>query len=415
MDDGEPLEALRKALVDAAGPAAERVAVAAGERLFTEGERADAMCFVVTGRLEATARQPSGEERALATVGPGEPVGELGVLAGGVRTATLTAVEDSELVRVPAAAVTRVERERPALVEHLATVLRRRVLRSQLAAVLPALVGPLDGATLRDVEAQVEWVSLRGGDVLCREGEAGDSVYILLSGRLRAVAPDETGTGQGISEVAPGEMIGEMALVTGEPRSATVHAVRDSGLARLSRAGFEQVHRRHPQVATAVARTVAQRLRRREGAGAALRPVATVAVVPVSQGVPLRALAERLAAALGAFGPTLHLHSDAFDRLTCIPGAAQLAPDAPRSACLGAWLDEQEARHRFVVFEPDPTDSTWTRRCVRQADAILLLAMATADPSAGQAGADALAAWGRASAARRSLVLRPRDGRRRPR
>jgi len=115
-------------------------------------------------------------------------------------------------------------------------------------------------------------------------------------------------------------------------------------------------------------------------AQSAVRPVTNVALVPIGAEVALDDFAARLAAALSATGPTLRLSSARLDSLIGMRGAARLDRDAPRRSRLLAWLDEQEARHRFILFEADPSPSNWTRRCIRQADEILLVAPAAADP-----------------------------------
>ena len=106
---------------------------------------------------------------------------------------------------------------------------------SPLAAVDEAtgdssLFAGLDEASRRAVEAEVEWVRVAGGTTLFRQGDAGDSLYVVIRGRLQAIAefpgrdPDQLG------DISRGEIVGEMAVLTGDPRSATVRAVRDSAL-----------------------------------------------------------------------------------------------------------------------------------------------------------------------------------------
>lgn len=410
MTESDPVAAFRESILEQLGSEPEHVAVAAGEAVFREGDAADAMYFIVSGRLAVTISCQGRRAIQVAELGPGEPVGELGILAGGVRTATVTAIDDAELLRVPAAAFERSAEGSAAVIEQLADVIRRRLRRSQLAAVLPRLFGPVDGAMIADFESRVEWVLLRGGEVLLRQGDEGDSLYILVSGRLRAVAQDDGGATRRLNEIAPGETVGEMALITGEARSATVYALRDSKLVRLDEATCEELTRTYPQIMAAIARMLTHRLRKSEGSLAAPRAVTNIAVLPASPDVPLGQSAERLADELSRFGPTLHLNAERFDSLLGIRGAAQIALDAPRSARLATWFDQQEARHEFVVLEADPTPSAWTSRCVRQADQVVLVAEAGASPTPGAIETESLDKEQRIASARRYLVLLHPDG-----
>ena len=407
IDDGQ---SLCNAILDALGAETAKVALHKGDTLFHQGDAADAVYIVLTGALDVVARYENGSEMALATVGPGEPVGELGVLAGGQRTATVLAAEDCELVRVSRDAFGQLTDEHPELIAHLADIIRRRLRRSRLAAVLPQILGPFDTTALQEIEERVEWVPLRGGDVLCRQGDAGDCLYILVSGRLRIVAEDDSGNTRVLNEVAPGELIGEMGVITGEPRSATVYSIRDSVLAQLSKTTCQELSSKYPQLMIAIAHHLANRLRRSQSAASVARPVTNVALVPIGAEAALGDFATRLAGALSAMGPTLRLSSARLDGLIGMRGAAQLDRDAPRRSRLVAWLDEQEARHRFILFEADPSPSNWTRRCIRQADEILLVAPAAADPEPCAIEAEILQAAEGVADPPRTLVLLHPDG-----
>jgi len=287
---------------------------------------------------------------------------------------------------------------------------RDELLRRQLAAALETWLGPVEPDVLHDFASAVEWVFLGGHATLCREGEQGDCAYLVLSGRLRAIVG-----GSIVSEIGPGESVGEMALLTGEPRSADVRAIRDSALARLSAPAFRRLVERHPAVLAAIVRLLVRRLRAREGARPTGREVTSLALVPLDAGVPAARVAADLAASLERLGPTLHLSAGNFDRLTGVPGAAGLGPDAPRSSYLAAWLGEQEARHRFLLFQADADPSAWTRRCLRHADRVILMAMADGDPALAEVERATLADGDAATGPRRVLVLLHADGRRLPR
>ena len=112
-----------------------------------------------------------------------------------------------------------------------------------------------------EIEADAEWVSLSGGETLFRRGDPGDAAYIVISGRLRVV--DDAAGERALSEIGAGETLGEMALLSGEGRSATVFAVRDSLLAKLSAEAFNRLVERHPRVLRRIAGFLVERLRRR--------------------------------------------------------------------------------------------------------------------------------------------------------
>jgi CRP-like cAMP-binding protein len=96
----------------------------------------------------------------------------------------------------------------------------------------------------------------RPGDILCREGDPGDYFYLIVGGEA------EVRKGRTIlTTLGPGEIFGEMSLLTGEPRSATVVAATPMELYQLNQENFGQVLKRSPHLAWALSRTLARRLR----------------------------------------------------------------------------------------------------------------------------------------------------------
>ena len=240
------------------------------------------------------------------------------------------------------------------------------------AAVLgaTALFGTLDSEALEKLVAQMERVNVVGGETLLNEGEPGDCLYVVASGRLAVLVRDATGAEVSVAEIARGETVGEMALLSGSPRSATVRALRDSLLLRFSKASFDLMLERYPRTTMQLARLIVLRLeesihRRRDAPSAP----ATIAVAPSGGNPPVPLVARLLVEQLGRHGRTLHLTSDRLER-----GLGAMASD---DATVVAWLDQREAEHEFVVYECDPGPTAWTLRCLRQADRIALAACAS--------------------------------------
>lgn len=279
----------------------------------------------------------------------------------------------------------------------------REFWRGQLAAHLAALFGAADPEALAELQADAEWVSLRGGDVLFRRGDPGDAAYTVLCGRLRVI--DDGAGGLALNDIGAGEVLGEMALLSAERRSATVLAVRDSLLARLPAAAFHRLIERQPAVLRQISTLLSARLRhRRVVPGRAAAEVRTLAVVPSRAGPAAAEFTRRLAGALGRLGGALHLDARRVDEALGRKGLAHCADDDAGSRRLVQWLSEQELGHRFVVYEAEPQLSRWTERAVRQADQVVFVVDAAA-PEPGEAERALAERWRNGRAPRRSLVL----------
>ena len=255
-----------------------------------------------------------------------------------------------------------------------------RVTEALAASELFSSFGP---EALAELSEAVEWVSLPGGAVLFHQGEVADCMYLVVSGRLRVTREREDGGARVLGEIGRGESVGEMALLTGEHRLASVRAVRDTVLLRLDQAAFERCVERQPTSMLQLTRRLIARYGQaiKSSAGGGGR-VTTVAIVPTSREVPLSEFTRRLAEAFAAVGPVLRLNSDRVDAALGA-GVAQTPRDHTRSAELEAWLATEEARHAAVLYEADLVRSSWTTRCLRQADHILLVGSDDLSPEPG--------------------------------
>lgn len=263
-----------------------------------------------------------------------------------------------------------------------------RLLAASLACLEPEDVEALAG--------ELEWIQLPSGEMLFNQGDPGNSLFILVQGRLR-VFLEQDGKRIPLGDVHRGETVGEMAIITGEPRSAAVYAIRHSTLALLRREAFERFIRTRPATMLAISRVLVQRLRRVNRS--VTESHANIAVVPVGPGAPVTEFCARLAETLGRFTSARVLTSrDLQEGLGVDPTLAFIM--GPESNRISAWLSEEEEKFDYVIYQADEAPSTWTSWCVRQADRVLLTARADSDPSQGVISSSQLE--------RHAVELRPR-------
>ena len=250
-------------------------------------------------------------------------------------------------------------------------------LASVLTQCAPALFGAMHESVLRDLEPELSRVTLNGGETLFAAGDLADALYVVVFGRLRAVArrgDDERVLG----EIGHGESVGEMALLSGEPRSATVSAVRDTELIKLRKSGFEHLIERHPAMMLELARLIIARNQRAGGACVQARPTA-IAIVPLNAAAAAVDVAASFLRALPPACRILRVDSTRLHLEHALP-AEWLAPDFD-SRELAAWLHARELEHDYLVYAADPEPSAWTRLCLRQSDLVLLVGTGAAGDS----------------------------------
>ncbi|MGZ4825645.1 MAG: cyclic nucleotide-binding and patatin-like phospholipase domain-containing protein, partial [Terriglobales bacterium] len=280
--------------------------------------------------------------------------------------------------------------------------------RMLIALHVSQVFGPLDELAVRDLANELELLTFAGGDEIFHRGDAGDALYVVVTGRVRVLASTARGQEERIiSDLGAGEIFGEMALISGEPRTATVCAIRDTEVARISRERYDRFVARHPQAALlTIARTLVVRLRE-QTAGLERRPhaLSTVAVIPASADVALSEFSDRLVRTLTAYGTATHLSSRGVDAALGTQAISQVKDGAQHDLRLVEWLSNQETTHNYVVYEGDPTLTAWTRRCVRQADHVLIVAHAAAQSASGPIEAWLQETHNPVTSSTRSLIL----------
>jgi signal-transduction protein with cAMP-binding, CBS, and nucleotidyltransferase domain len=114
--------------------------------------------------------------------------------------------------------------------------------------------------TLAQVAGLLDTLHAQAGDVIFKEGDAGDVMYIVMDGYVRVVS-DVATEKVVFAHLGPGEPFGETALVAGTPRSAGVIATTDARLWVLDKHGFELIQQRHPEIHRELNRILAERVR----------------------------------------------------------------------------------------------------------------------------------------------------------
>ncbi len=98
-------------------------------------------------------------------------------------------------------------------------------------------------------------------EVICRIGDPGDRMYIIISGQVKVVVDNEEGEETIIAHLGSGDYFGEMALLTGEPRSATIVTTEPSEMFMLNKSDFDEILAKYPSISISMGKIMSHRLR----------------------------------------------------------------------------------------------------------------------------------------------------------
>ncbi|TKR68373.1 hypothetical protein L596_024363 [Steinernema carpocapsae] len=237
---------------------------------------------------------------------------------------------------------------------------------------------------LRGVDFALDWVLADSGHAIYRKGDQADSLFVVLSGRLRSVDQKTV-----VEEFGRGDMLGMVEVLQKKPRNTTVLAVRFSQLARVPEGLLNFIKLQFPQVGFRLVQLLGQYYSQSSRRAPLLAPAMntvdtgastadpmshiknlhTIAVVPASSDVPLAPFTCELYHTLNANLKVLRLSSK---KVAEHLDEAVLEKQADFR--LMHWLNVQEDTYPLVIYECDYSSTNWTRRCLRQADAILVVA-----------------------------------------
>lgn len=266
-----------------------------------------------------------------------------------------------------------------------------RAHRDMLVDGLRRIFGEFDDDMLRQVLPRLEWVELSGGQTLFTQGDHDDSLYFVISGRLRATRQSEEGEVAVLGDIARGETVGELAFFTGEARMATVSAVRDCVLARFNSRVFRELLTAYPLISMNITRLVIERIQRPPVRASAVKPV-TLCVAAATPGIDLENFAQRLSLAMGSADKTVVVTPARLADWLGDERAAQTPrTDTEMSGRLVRQLERIESDNQYVLFVADATATEWTRRCLRHCDEVLLIADAQQPPRLSAIEAECLA------------------------
>ncbi|TPX39635.1 hypothetical protein SeMB42_g06300 [Synchytrium endobioticum] len=405
-----------------------------GTVIVKAGEKVPGLYFVADGVVEASMivdppLESSGRlndcpppsvtrrtKKSLFLIRPGGVAGYISALTGHGSFVTLRAKTDCHLGFIPKSVLDRyVDRNSDILL-----TLAKRLLAQLSPAVLY-------------IDLALEWSVVNAGQKVCRQDEKADSIFIVLSGRLRAIAERQRPLSSSTStltssaalspntsesdlksqlsppvsdpnqpanefeilgEYGQSESVGEFEVLTGSRRPATMHAIRDTEIAVMPKTLFNALAMRHPEITVQISRIIAERSLAL--AKQARDPIPmymtgtdfaknsnlkTVAILPVSGGVPIMDFADKLRDALDLVGASVAL----LNTSSVMAALGRHAFSRMGRLKTISWLADQEEHHRLILYVADGgVNAPWTQRCVRQADCILLIGLGDEDPSIGE-------------------------------
>ncbi|MFN2428111.1 MAG: cyclic nucleotide-binding domain-containing protein, partial [Candidatus Binatia bacterium] len=307
--------------------------IAATDALLRTGDEARSIFIVLEGAFATLVARDWGEERVLEEAAPGDLVGTVEIVSGDRRLADVRAMVDSRVVEIPRKTFEKLLGSHEQIWERVADCARTSICRILTSLHLGRLLGTsglkisdpmlrlqaeqdwldFERDILTDLERNIDWLPLKRGEHLFRQGDAAEDALVVVSGVLQVSIQDAFGAEKVVGEVGPGEIVGEVALFTEQARTASVVAMRDCELFRVPRRIFSRITERYPQILLSLYRSSFQRLVRNTSAKVFRPRRPNTVLLRAHADMETDEFQRELLAAMGTHGSVGHLTSASVD------------------------------------------------------------------------------------------------------
>ncbi len=215
-----------------------------GDVIVKQDDPADSFYVLTSGRARALKIKSDGEEIPLGVLKPGDSFGEAALAEGGTRSATVRCSTAVDVLRIDRTDFLELVRRVPELKHFVETTGRNRALQSFLYQF--SNFGRLPAPVLRNMIDKLKPAGFAKGSLIIREGDDAGPLYVIEKGRARAFT-GVNGRDQNLAFYREGDFFGELSILNGSPRAASVEAFTDCQVQALDPKSVRDLRRRFPE------------------------------------------------------------------------------------------------------------------------------------------------------------------------
>lgn len=352
QDDAQPL------------PETEQRRVQAGEKIFSKGDKATHYYVVDAGCVEI-----HGTGVIFSLLERGHGFGEMAMFVEQSHHVTAIAKEDTTLTCIAVDALAEFMQRVPELRDELYEHMRHNLRLNLLVSALSQTVGELEEETFRELANTFAWKTYQPGEIIFSQGDVGDEMFILLTGRVRVLS-EVNATQQVLGELGRGTMFGELALLNNARRSATVTAIRETTVVCITHQMFDQLLEQYTLFARRMLAVIAKRKQYNplEHVHQQAIPM-TFALIQSQDNVDMAAIVDSLYPYVAQHGTAIILDEQRFDERYGVTTTLEEIPSIVKQR----WISDLEDAHDYIFFVVNDPCSPWASWVASNADRVVIL------------------------------------------
>ncbi|MBI5344491.1 MAG: cyclic nucleotide-binding domain-containing protein [Deltaproteobacteria bacterium] len=229
-----------------------------GEYLFREGDAGDSIFFIAEGAVTPAGKARDGAEVEIASLKEGGVFGEFGFFSNARRSTGVKASRKTVVLELTKADLDEVISRHKRVEEILFDFYKDRVV-DRLMALSPVFM-PMKEEDRKEILKRVTLVRFDPGTLIMKEGETGDTMYLIKDGSVSVWARDVLGTQMDLAELMEGDFFGEIALATNKPRFANVTSKTPVSLIEFPRQAIKDVLIKYPEIKAILSKVITERV-----------------------------------------------------------------------------------------------------------------------------------------------------------
>jgi CRP-like cAMP-binding protein len=230
----------------------------AGQSVIEEGQPGDSFFLLAEGNVEVS-RQVGDRRVLLARLRPGAVFGEMALISRAPRIATVTALDDCDLLELRRASLEDQAHKLASVTRALKDFTHDRFL-ANLAAT-SAIFKPFPPSMRKEIMKRFQDLPTDPGEELIGEGEPGQGLYLILKGAVEVTKLND-GQKVRLANLKEGDVFGEISLIQDSPTTATCTSLTRGELLFLPKRDFKALMARHPELEEELSKITAERIQK---------------------------------------------------------------------------------------------------------------------------------------------------------
>ncbi len=230
-----------------------------------------------------------------------------------------------------------------------------------------------DDDSLEEILKVTSYQEVKGGEYLMRRGDQGESMYLLISGRLVALVPDAVGKSVVVGEISRGESVGEMALINeGATRTADIYAIRDSVLGEIHKSDFEVLIRKYPDFLLHISRLVVSRLKNQLSFQKKPNNFVVFSMFKADDSPTVNQTVDLFIQSIEKFGIAKVIDSEFIEKEIGVRGISDSETESDHQR-ISVMLNELESQNDYLLLISNNANDNWSQLCLRHSDYSLVI------------------------------------------